>query len=891
MENLPTSATGAINLGALAYREGRLDDARALFVRALLMDPNSEAGWLWFATVADDPAEQRYCLNRALKINPESAGLHRLALLPRGPSMIPPDLIELDQPPLPPDLASMPGVPLPIMPRAANVRRHRARAARAATAAAPEEAAPPRAGIFAKPGVPWLLLAALLAIVALAVAFYQRQQVPAESAYVIAYAGPLSGADASIGEEQLRAVQLAVNSLNASGGIGGHLVDVVSYDDQNDPALAATRAEEIAANDSVLLVIGHDISDVSMAAAPVYEKAGLAAISPSSTADALTANDPWYFRSVFTNHEQGELIAAYSREALGHDRASVISSAGSYQSSLASAFVDGFGRDGTIVKQWTLDPANRDASIATIVDELKATDDPGILFLPLLPEEAHPLLLSMGRAGIKIPMIGGEALGYGEFAELFENEPEEVEQPGFFTNGLYAASPLIYDSLGGDALAFAQRFRSAYDTSPEWFGAKAYDAATLALHAIGMMNGKSTPPADIAAARQQIRDALAATNNVDTSVPGLNGPLYFDKTNSIPQALSFGQFKLDHLLSAPLQYRAVQDPERFDLAADLADGKAFKIGDQVFRQYRVAYVGVDINEVSNLNPQAQTFDADFLLWFRYTGDKSAENVFFSNAANPEMTLPDPLDTTEDEGEQFAMYRISSTFTEPMNFQDYPWDQHLLTISMQNLSLSQDDLVYVPDQANLQQSQAERLRSAVDFTRPFNRIPSWIAERVFFSQGSATSRSTTPDPRTGAPEYEQVSTYQVQMSYLRDVGSFLIKNLLPLALLALVTYISLFFSPENASTRIGFSITAILTTAVLLQSISSNLPDIGYTVAIEWGYYAYIGLSAVLVLINITIDRWYKAKRFAAVRQLDRIARVVYPVVLLVVVAAYAIRFG
>ena len=62
-------------------------------------------------------------------------------------------------------------------------------------------------------------------------------------------------------------------------------------------------------------------------------------------------------------------------------------------------------------------------------------------------------------------------------------------------------------------------------------------------------------------------------------------------------------------------------------------------------------------------------------------------------------------------------------------------------------------------------------------------------------------------------------------------------------------------------------------------------------ALKWGFYVYIGLSALLVLINITIERWYKAKRFAAVEQLDRFARIFYPVVLLIVIAAYAIRFG
>ncbi len=72
----PSSTTGLITRGAVAFDEGRLADARALFARALLVNPESEAGWLWFATVAEDPGEQRYALNRAMAINPESSALH-----------------------------------------------------------------------------------------------------------------------------------------------------------------------------------------------------------------------------------------------------------------------------------------------------------------------------------------------------------------------------------------------------------------------------------------------------------------------------------------------------------------------------------------------------------------------------------------------------------------------------------------------------------------------------------------------------------------------------------------------------------------------------------------------------------------------------------------------
>jgi ABC-type branched-subunit amino acid transport system substrate-binding protein len=897
MDNLPSSALGAINLGVIAYHEGRMSDARVLFARALQIDPESERAWLWFATVSDDSAEQRYCLRRALEINPESAGLQRLALLPPGPESVPPELRELDQPPLPPDLAGAGAAPLPLLPGSAVVRRERARAraTEPATGGVPAASVTSRWPFFlgqSPPWFRWLLLGLALAVITGAAALTLLGEThSAGEPYTLAYAGPLSGPDAASGHEQLNAIAMAVVTANQAGGIGGHPLEVLAYDDQNDPTLAADRAREIAGNDRILLVIGHDNSDASLAAAPIYEEAGLPAISPASTADILTDNDPWYFRSIFTNHHEGELIAAYSQHALHHERASVISTNRKYESSLARAFVGAFGQNATIVQQWTIDPDHLDASVAAIVKEIAAADDPGMLFLALQPAEAHALLLELGRSGLRPPMIAGDAIGYQDFAQLFATEPETAEQPGFFTNGLYAASPMIYDSLGGATLAFSQRYGDIYGVAPERYGARAYDAATLAIHALTEMTTHDATLSDIAGERTAIRNALAAMDSSERAIPGLSGPLYFDATRSVPQSLSVGLFDLGALLSAPLQYRIVAEPARFDLAADRAAGRVFDIDGHPYRQYRVAYVGVDLNTVSNLDARAETFDADFFLWFRYTGDTSAENVFFSNAVDPEARLPDPIDRTDEGDEHFAMYRVNSTFTDPMNFEDFPWDTHVLTLSMQNVTLTQNDIVYVPDQANIQQSQAQRMRSGANASQPFNRIPSWIVERVFFAQDTATMRSSTPNPRTGAPEFDQVSTYQVQMTYGRNVSAFLVKNLLPLALLALLTYISLYFSPENATPRITFSITSVLTASVMLQSISNSLPDVGYTVAIEWGYYVFIALSAVLVMINISIERLYKAKRFLAVSQLDWIARIVYPLVLLFVVMIYTVKYG
>jgi hypothetical protein len=158
--------------------------------------------------------------------------------------------------------------------------------------------------------------------------------------------------------------------------------------------------------------------------------------------------------------------------------------------------------------------------------------------------------------------------------------------------------------------------------------------------------------------------------------------------------------------------------------------------------------------------------------------------------------------------------------------------------------------------------------------------------VLYTQDSITTTADDYDIE-GLVQY---SEFHIVIDAGRDVNSFLGKNLLPLVLLTLVTYIAIWFPAEQAGARVGFAITALLSSSVMLGAISSQLPDIGYTVAIEWGYYVYIGLSALLVLATIAVDRSYKAKRMARVRTLDTIIRVGYPIAIFAVVGIYWMKF-
>ena len=418
-----------------------------------------------------------------------------------------------------------------------------------------------------------------------------------------------------------------------------------------------------------------------------------------------------------------------------------------------------------------------------------------------------------------------------------------------------------------------------------------YDAATMAVHALSVAALDGDPSA-VAADRTAVRDALAAVNGSDVALRGLTGPLFFDETRSVPQAFSVGRFTGRLLTSAPWQYRLDTDPSHDDAAADLESGRAVAFDGWLLRRYPIVDVGIDINEIRDLDVTTESFLADFFLWFLAPEDDPAlTDVFFPNATKPRLKLEQPLEErTDADGTTYRMYRVQRTFTQPLDFHDYPWDRHTLRIVVQNVTLQADDVVYVPSPAIIAQSQDVRLRSGSDLAQPFNNASNWDATQVYFVSEATTGRSVQSAEGGDADAYVQFSKFVTEITMQRDVRGFLLKNLLPLGLLALVTYLSLFFAPDQAGARVGFAVTSILTASVLLESVTGPL-DVGYTVAIEGVFFVYIALSAALVFINIAVERLYKERRYKAVTRLDTAARVVYPLVCLATIAFYAARYG
>jgi branched-chain amino acid transport system substrate-binding protein len=840
-----------------AANAGNGDEARSVLAEALKLEPTYQPAWLWFASLARDDGERKFCLERAVAEKEDRSARQALSRLGRVKATSPPELEEITEPPSPPSLLSGPP-------------QERTRWNR------------------------WWWVAGIAAItlaIAIGVVLYLRSNRESEPVYV-ALATGMSGPNAAFGDEMRKSIQLYFDDVNKHGGVRGHPVKLLVYDDKDDATTAQQQARAIVADGRALVVIGHRVSAASLAAAPIYQQAGLAAVSSTSTADDLTQNNPWYFRTIFNNQAEGGMIAAYTLAVLGAKEASIVYSNSDYGLTLNNGFESAFASGGHVKHAIAIEssgPANQE-TVAAAVQELAADPDPGPIVIAMESDLAKQLVIGLRKANVRATLFGSNSLDDQAFIESFKDQSEEQTNPGYYSNGLYAVTPLLMDSLSSEALRWFTEYRDVYGKPPTWRGATTYEAAIAAVYALRrahVQNSSDTRVAD----RQRVRDVLASLNSSDTAIPGLIAPIYFDRTQSAVRPVAVGIAQDQSFVSAPIQLATSAPPIGGNPDGQTATGAAITVNGQSFQERRVVVVGINVNRVSQLDPKGPTFNADFFLWLKYAGSDDAADIAFQNAVNPNQPLGDPIRSETANGITYRLYRVTGDFEASLDFHAFPFDKQHLTIVLQNRSLPASRLVYAIDSSIDRQTQRERLTSGTNASRSINEVPDWRPVQLVFFQSSvgdtADFGSPTSSASSGGVEYAQFIS---DLTIERILGPFLVKSLLPLALLVEVTYISLFFSPTRIAARTTVAITSILSSTVLLNNVTSSLPDVGYTVAIEWSFYAFIFLCFTCIVIGLIGERLYDEKRQLALKNLTWAARIYYPVFVAAVVLAYFVKY-
>jgi branched-chain amino acid transport system substrate-binding protein len=332
---------------------------------------------------------------------------------------------------------------------------------------------------------------------------------------VIGVGGPLAGGAATFGVEMRQAVELAVEEKNAGGGILGTPVAVEVLDDGADARSGEAVARRFCDNPSVLGVVGHVNSGVSIAASTVYDGCGLPMVTPMSSNPAVTDRGlPNVFRLTNRDDHKGPALAAYLYRR-GKRKAVVVDDQTAYGRGLADLFARTFQTEGG---QVLARPAVRvgERDFRALVGSLPSDFD--LLFFGGIAEAA-PLLKQMREAGLNQLFACGDGCW----------DVKGFIQPsaGAATRGegvvVLSAAPAVGWVPG--SREFAERYTKRYGPIAN-YAPNSYDAARLLLAAIEQApRAAGGPPsrADVlAAVRSQRFQGIAYARPVEWDARGDN---------------------------------------------------------------------------------------------------------------------------------------------------------------------------------------------------------------------------------------------------------------------------------------------------------------------------------------------------------------------------------
>ncbi len=291
----------------------------------------------------------------------------------------------------------------------------------------------------------------------------------------IGVALPLSGHTSNYGTEALKGINLAVENINASGGIRKNKLKLIVKDNAGDPTTTSNIVSEMIHEQQVLAVIGPITSTNSAAAAAVAQQANTPLILPAATNPFVTEIGEYICRICFTDPLQSKALAEFSRKHLKVDKVAVIFEKGSaYSENLARFYImrlEDIG--GKIVFNGSF---AHDENLADVVDQA-LQKKPDLIFAPVYYQEAAGIINHVVELGSTVTLLGGDGW---ESPELFRLSGQNIKPGRVFISSHFS---LQYPQQFGSS--FVTDFKEINGGSPNSVSALCFDAVGVLIDALG----------------------------------------------------------------------------------------------------------------------------------------------------------------------------------------------------------------------------------------------------------------------------------------------------------------------------------------------------------------------------------------------------------------------
>lgn len=317
-----------------------------------------------------------------------------------------------------------------------------------------------------------LVLVALIAMCSVFAAGGSESTSASSDTYTIGFIGPLTGDNANYGIRCSNAARLAIDEINAAGGIDGKQLALIAENSLGTVDGAIAAYEKLVYSDNVCAIIGPVFTSPALAVAQRCYEDGIVMVSPSATHKDVTAVGDYVYRTVPSDSLQSEVAAHYFYEVLGYRNIACLYAMNDYSQGLATGVEEIFTElGGTVSAMETCMVGDKD--FRTQLGVIANTDAEAI-YIPNYTVEDAQILEQAYQLGMDLPFLSSDGF----------SDPEIYNLAGDFTDGVIYVGPAQAEA--STLLAdFQEAYSAAYNGDmPDSFATNAYDATYILAQAI-----------------------------------------------------------------------------------------------------------------------------------------------------------------------------------------------------------------------------------------------------------------------------------------------------------------------------------------------------------------------------------------------------------------------
>ncbi len=325
---------------------------------------------------------------------------------------------------------------------------------------------------------------------------------------------PLTGALSVYGTSTSNGVKLAIEEINANGGINGEPIDYHLLDEKGDVTEATNAYGRLVSEHQIDALIGDVTSKPSIGVAARADEDGMPMITPTGTADGITQQGKTAFRTCFTDSYQGVVMASYLASQGKKTVAILFDNSDDYSVALSTAFAKEAEAKGIkIVASESFVGTDTDfkAQLTKIV-----AANPEVLYIPAYYETDALILRQAKETGFKGLFVGGD--GWDGVVGQFKDDVQLLD------GVLFSSHYSIYDE-DETIQKFVKSYQSKYNEDPTAFAALGYDSVYLLKQAVESAGSKD---------KAKVIDALAGIK-----FKGITGEFSFDENHNPVKTVSF----------------------------------------------------------------------------------------------------------------------------------------------------------------------------------------------------------------------------------------------------------------------------------------------------------------------------------------------------------------